>query len=328
MKKLVSSVAKKRFDKYDIHFSPDWEVHYIAFPYTDDELIAACQQADYLFVDTVHPVSSLVIEASKHLKLIHVEGVGYNKVDFKTAAEFSIPVCNNRATNNGAVAEHTIGLIIAAMRKTAYCNEQILEGGFSSCQSEVRQEGVHELAGKKIGLVGMGAIGREVAKRLFGWDCTVVYYDAFRPDMETERALHIEYLDLDALIETCDIISLHVPVLPDTIGLLSADRFSRMKKSSIVINTARGEIIDQDALVNALECGQIAGAALDTLTPEPPSANHPLLTLSPDARKRLTLTPHIGGTTDEAFTRMLKNAVANFERVERNEKPINIVNGL
>jgi len=328
MKKLVTTVGKARFDKYDIHFSPDWEIQYVNVPYTDQTMIDACKNAEYLFVGSVHAVSQAVIEACTHLKMIHVEGVGYDKVDVAAAAQHNIPVCNNRATNNGAVAEHTVGLILAAMRRTAYCNEQIYSAGFAACQSEFRRDGECELCGKRIGLIGMGAIGREVAKRLIGWGCSVRYYDAFRPNAETEQALQIEYLGLEELIECCDIISLHVPVLPDTVDLMNVDRFSRMKKTAFLVNTARGEIINQDALADALERGEIAGAALDILTPEPAPADHPLLNLSPAAKKRLTITPHIGGTTDEAFTRMLKNAISNFERVESGEKPVNIVNGL
>lgn len=328
MKKLVTTVGKERFDKYGVHFASDWEIQYLGVPYTDEALTAACKTADYLFVGSVHVVTEAVISACPHLKMIHVEGVGYDKVDAAAAARHNIPVCNNRATNNVAVAEHTIGLILAAMRRTAYCNEQIYTAGFAACQSEYRREGERELAGKHIGLIGMGAIGREVAKRLINWDCRVSYCDAFRPNAETEQALQVDYLPLDELVSSCDIISLHVPVLPETIGLMNAERFSRMKKTAYLVNTARGEVIDQQALAQALEDGVIAGAALDILTPEPAPADHVLLTLSPAAKKRLTLTPHIAGTTDEAFLRMLKNAIENFERIERGEKPNNIVNGL
>jgi D-3-phosphoglycerate dehydrogenase len=328
MKKLVCTVEKERFDKYGIHFSPDWEVQQLAIPYTEEALIAACKTADYLFVGSVHPVTAAVISACPHLKMIHVEGVASDKVDIAAAAKHNIPVCNNRATNNGAVAEHTIGLILASMRRTPYCNERVHTIGFAACMKEYRQEGERELAGKHVGLIGMGAIGREVAKRLLNWECRVSYYDAYRPNAETEQALQIDYLPLEEIIESCDIISLHVPVLPETIGMMNTERFRRMKKTAFLINTARGEVIDQDALAQALEEGEIAGAALDILTPEPAPADHVLLNLSPAATKRLIVTTHVAGTTDEAFSRMLKNAIENFERVERGEKPINIVNGL
>ncbi|MDO4572410.1 MAG: NAD(P)-dependent oxidoreductase, partial [Clostridia bacterium] len=141
-----------------------------------------------------------------------------------------------------------------------------------------------------------------------------------------EQALGVDYLELDELLADCDIISLHVPVLDSTYHMLSAPQFKAMKRAAYVINTARGEVIDQDALVEALESGEIAGAALDTLTPEPAPRELNILNMSEAAQKRLTLTPHIGGTTDEAFARMLRGAIENFTRVASGGAPVNVVN--
>lgn len=189
-------------------------------------------------------------------------------------------------------------------------------------------QGEHEIKGQHIGIIGIGAIGREVALKLKNWGCKISYYDVFRPSEEVEKSLNVSYLPLEEIISDCDIISVHVPVLPSTINMLSYEQFKNMKKNALVINTSRGEIIDQMALADALENGLIYGAALDTISPEPVPAFHPLLNLSPKAKKRLTLTPHIGGTTDEAFIRMLTGAIANIKRVIAGEKPINIVNGI
>lgn len=328
MKKLVSTVDEKRFLKYGVSFPDDWKVTFVAEPYTDEQLIDACKKADYLFVGSVHRVSERVLRACPHLRMVHVEGVGFDKVDVDAARELGIPVCNNRAVNNTSVAEHTVGLILAAMRRTAYANAAILRDGYAACLATVRGAGVCELAGKRVGLIGIGAIGKEVTKRLIGWDCDVCYFDAFRPTAEVEAALHVTYLELDELIRTSDVISLHVPVLDSTRYMINAARLAEMKPGATLINTARGEIIDQDALTDALEAGTIAAAALDTVYPEPAPADHPLLNLSPQAQQRLTLTPHVGGTTNEAFTRMLKNAVENFCRRENGETPVNVVNGV
>jgi phosphoglycerate dehydrogenase-like enzyme len=304
MKKVVSTVGKARFDKYQVHFPSDWEVIYVDVPYTDETLIEACKKADYLFVGSIH------------------------KVDVASARSLNIPVCNNRAVNNGAVAEHTIGLILAAMRRTALCNAQIVSEGYAACKKEHLAQGEHELAGKHVGLIGIGAIGKEVAKRLIAWECHVSYFDVFRPSAEVEKALGVDYMELDDLIRKCDIISAHVPVMESTYNMLNAERFSQMKDGAIVINTARGEIVDQEALADALESEKIAAAALDTIYPEPAPPDHPLLNLSAQAQKRLILTPHVGGMTDEAFTRMLRNAIANFIRVENGEQPVNVVNNV
>lgn len=327
MKKIVVTVAPQRFDKYNIHFSDEWQVKYVDYPCTEDQLVDACSDADYLFVGSNHTVSRGVFEKC-NLKMVHVEGVGFNQVDVEAAKAFGIPVCNNRAVNNGAVAEHTIGLILAAMRRTALCNEQIYSIGYAECKGEHLRKGENELYGKKVGLIGIGAIGREVAKRLIGWGVDILYYDVFPLSAEMEAEYKVRRASLDEVISESDVISIHVPVLDSTFEMFNKDRFIQMKKSAFLINTARGEVIKQEDLVWALENGEIAGAALDTLTPEPAPADLDLLNMSAEAKKKLTLTPHIGGMTDEAFTRMLVNAIANFERVEAGGKPVNIVNGV
>lgn len=326
MTKVACTIPAARFERFDVHFPKDWEIVQAALPYTTEQLTAACAGADFLFVGSMDRVEAQVFEKNPQLKLAHVEGVGFDKVDLEAAKKAGVRVCNNRATNNGAVAEHTIGLMLAAMRRTAVCNAEILADGFAACQKKQRAEGEIEIGGKHIGLVGAGAIGREVAKRLMGWDVRVSYYDAFRPSPEVEQQLHIDYMEFDELVRSCDIISMHVPVLPSTLHMMGEKQFKAMKRTAYLINTARGEVIDQDALVSALESGEIAGAALDTLTPEPAPADLNLLNMSETAQKKLTLTPHIGGTTNEAFTRMLRGAIANFQRVQEGEEPINVVN--
>ena len=328
MPKVVSTVAAQRFEKFGVAFPEDWNVQYLGAPYTEDEMSAACRDAEYIFVNSVHPVTAKVIRENPQLKMIHVEGVAYNTVDIEAAKEARIPVCNNRAVNNGAVAEHTIGLMLAGLRRIAAYSHEIIRDGFAACQGVARAEGQHELAGQHVGLVGFGAIGREVARRLKNWGCRVSYYDAFRPTAEVEQELCVDYMEQDELLRTCDIVSLHVPVLPSTVGMINTAVLEAMKPNALLINTARGEIVNQDDLCRALSEGQIAGACLDTLSPEPAPKDLPLLNLTGEAARRLIVTPHIGGTTDEAFTRMLLWAVANMQRVERGEKPINIVNGL
>ena len=138
MKTVVSTVASQRFEKYGVSFPEGWNVHFIHRPYTDAELTEACKQADYLLVDSVDPVSADVIASCPKLKLIHTEGVGFDKVDAAAAKAVGIPVCNNRAVNNGAVAEHTIGLMLAAMRRTALCTAQIRSEGYAACQRTFR----------------------------------------------------------------------------------------------------------------------------------------------------------------------------------------------
>ncbi len=323
---ICSTVPEARFAHFGVAFPEGWTVRFVLPPFTEERILAQGCDAEYLFVDSTHAVSAGLIRAMPKLKLIHTEGVGFNKVDVQAAKEAGVPVCNNRAVNNVAVAEHAVGMILAGLRRTALTDYQIKTQGYLRTERAYLMQGERELFGQRVGLIGFGAIGREVAVRLNAFGCRVAYYDAFRPDPEVEKALCAEYMELDELLGACDIISLHVPVLPTTEGLINARTLRLMKPTALLVNTARGEIVVNEDLAEALEQGLIYGAALDTVAPEPMPDDHPLRKLSEQAAARLTLTPHVGGRTDEAFRRMLRGALDNFLRVENGEAPINVVN--
>ena len=325
-KKIVSTVLQSRFDKYGIHFPEDWEITYLETPYTDEEMIKAIGDKEYLLVNATHRVSKEVIDACPNLKLIQSEGVAFNMIDVNAAKEKGIPVANNRGANADAVAEATVALMLECFRTMAYYDKRLKSEPFVDVKNSALAQGVHEIRGKHIGFVGMGAIAKEAAKRLQNWKVKISYYDTFRPTPEQEKELNIEYLPFDELVKQCDVISMHVPVFPETVGMMGEEQFKVMKKTAVLVNTARGEVVDQAALAKALEAGEIAHAGLDVLSPEPVPADHPLLNLSPEAAARLTLTPHTGGMTDEAFITMLTVAIDNFERMEKGEDPINVVN--
>lgn len=328
MTKVVSTVPQARFARFGATFPQDWETLYLDYPVPDAELIAACADTDFLFVGSVHAVSARVIQSAPSLKLIHVEGVGFDKVDVAAAQAAGIPVCNNRAVNNISVAEHTVGFMLAALRRIPYADAAMRRESYLELQAAMRRQGIHELSAMRVGLVGMGAIGQEVARLLQPFGCRVSYYDAFRPVPAREQALNVSYLPLDELLRVSDIVSLHLPVLPDTVNLINKARIQTMKPGVVLINTSRGEVVETDALVWALTSGRIACAAIDTLTPEPPPADHPFFTLPPDAAQRLILSPHIAGTTDEAFARMLTRAVAAMQTAVAGKLPPNVVNGV
>lgn len=325
-KKLVCTVTKQRFEKYQVFFPQDWEITYLDVPYTDEELIAAIGDKEYLFVGAVHPVSANVINACPNLKFIQSEGVAFDKIDVKAAKEKGIWVSNNRGANAGGVAEHTIALMLAAYRRIALHDKRLRKEDFALVKGESLAMGIHELGGKHIGFVGMGAIAKEVVKRLSGWNVKISYYDTFRPTPEEEKALGIEFMEFDELCKACDVISMHVPVFPETVGMLGEKQFDEMKDTAIVVNTARGEVINDEALAKALEEGKIAHAALDVMVPEPTPKDHILMNMSKAGMDRLTVTPHIGGMTDEAFITMLTGSISNFEAMESGCEPKNIVN--
>jgi len=328
MVKVVSTVPKSRFEIFKVELPSDWEVVFPGYPVADADLITTCQAADFLLVGSVHAVNKTVIEASPSLRMIHTEGVGFDKVDVQAARELGLPVCNNRAVNNGAVAEHTIGLILSALKRIAYASREIKARDFASVQTQLRTEGLHELKYQHVGLVGCGAIGQEVARMLAVFGCKVSYYDAYRPSADREKELNISYLPLDELLSQCDIISLHAPVLPDTINMINERTLSLMKDTAILVNTSRGELIDQAALVATLESGKLQAFAIDTLAPEPPAKDHPFFNLSAKADDRFLITPHVAGTTAEAFTRMLQWVIADFQEVLDGKLPGRVCNGV
>ena len=325
-KKIVSTVLQSRFDKYGIHFPEDWEITYLEAPYKDEDMIRAIGDKEYLLVNATHPVTKTVIDACPNLKLIQSEGVAFNMIDTGAAKEKGVLVANNRGANADAVAEATVALMLECYRTMAYYDRRLKSEPFLDVKNYALAAGVHELRGKHIGFVGMGAIAKEAAKRLANWKVKMSYYDVFRPTPEQEKELNIEYLPFEEIVKQCDVISMHIPVLPDTINMMGEEQFRAMKPTAMIVNTARGEVIDQVALAKALEAGEIAHAGLDVLSPEPVPADHPLLNLSPEGAARLTLTPHTGGMTDEAFITMLTVAVNNFEAMEAGKDPINVVN--
>jgi phosphoglycerate dehydrogenase-like enzyme len=326
MPTVVSTVPQSRFDLYQVSFPAGWEIRFLDAPYTDEALIEQCRGADFLFVGSTHAVSARVMESCPDLRFIQVEGVGFDKVDVAAAARVGLPVCNNQGVNAVSVAEFTVGLMLAGQRRMVPADREIKAGRFEECQKAYRGRGVNEMCSRRVGLIGCGAIGRHVARMLRPFACEVLYYDEYRPGPEIEKELGLTYVELEELIRTCDIISLHVPVLPRTLNLIARPQLEMMKPGALLINASRGEVLDQYALAGALESGRLYGAAIDTLSPEPPGADHPLLNLSPAARDRLLLTPHVAGTTNEAFIEMLRRAIANMQRVLAGEKLRCVVN--
>ena len=325
---VATNVPKSRLDAYGVNFPDGWEVRMVQSPYDDQTMIDNCRGADILFVNSVDPISAAVIEAAPSLRYIQVEGVGFNNVDVEAATNSGLPVCNNQGVNAMSVAEFTVGLMLASLRRMFPTDREIKAGRFLECQKAYRARGVYEMKSRTIGLIGCGAIGRNVARMLMPFGCRLVYFDEFRPTLEVEQELYLTYLPLDDLIKESDIISLHVPVLPQTINMISKAQLELMKPSAIVVNTSRGEVLDQRALAEILESGRIYGAAIDTISPEPPQPDHPLLHLSPEAQDRLLVTPHVAGTTNEAFTDMLVRSMANMERAFSGEKLQSVVNGV
>lgn len=249
-----------------------------------------------------------VIDAADKLKIIARYGVGLDRVDLTAAKEKGIIVTNTPGANATSVAELTIGLMITLARRIPFAVAQTRLGEWP------RIKGV-SLSGKTVGLLGLGAIGRQVAQMLGGFQCRIIGFD---PALTTDEAAQwdVELLQRDQVIQQADFLSLHLPSIPETENMINADVFAMMKEGSFLINTARIELIDEDALVNALNSGKVAGAALDTFRQEPPDPDHPLLKLN-----QVIVTPHTGAHTDSSTNLMGHMALQSCLQALRNQEP-------
>ncbi len=254
-------------------------------------------------------------QRESHLKLIQSLSVGTDDVDVAAANKVGIPVATNGGANAISVAEHTILLSLAVYRMLVHIVNRVRAGGWGD--SRIGTDKSYEIHGKTAGLLGMGNIGRQVAQRLIPFGAKVVYYDPLRLDQAREKELQVEYLPLQEVLSNADILSLHLPLMPATRHLIGAEQLAMMKKNAILINTARGELIDEDALVKALKEGWIAAAGLDVLTQEPSPADHPLIRM-----ENVIVTPHVAGPTWDSWPRRFSNGFANIVRVANGEAPL------
>ena len=324
MIKVLATVSKKSIEMFGIEPPKDFNISYIDSDYTDEEFIEKSQNADFLLMG-LSRLNKKIIDNLKDIKLVQSLGVGYDGIDVGAAREKGIDVANAKGVNRVSVSEHTIGLMLASLRRTAQADRDIKNFKFKESYRNYQTEGTRTLKSAHVGIIGLGDIGLEVVKRLKAFGSTISYNSHSRKE-KLEKQYNINYLELDDLLKTCDIITIHTPLTEQTEDMINKEKFKIMKNDSILINTARGEIINQDDLAEALKSGEIGMAALDTIYPEPPSKDHPLLNLPEEIEDKLILTTHIAGITTEDMKNMQVNAWENMERVARGEKAINIVN--
>jgi phosphoglycerate dehydrogenase-like enzyme len=277
------------------------------------DIAAALRGAEYLLGFVRFLPDNAYTDATR-LKLVQVLSAGYDSVNIAGARKARVPICSNGGANSVAVAEHTIMLMLAVYRKLTAFHQNVARGQWHG--GIPRTADIFEMEGKTVGLVGLGHIGQQVARRLQPFDTHVIYYDPFRRSPEEEARLGVQYVPLQTLLETADIVSLHVPLNDSTRHLIDADALGRMKPKAILINTCRGEVIDEAALIDVLQQGRILGAGLDTQEKEPPDPSNPLLTLP-----NVTLTPHSAGPTMDSFRKRFQNGYANIQRVAQGQPP-------
>ncbi len=288
-----------------------------------EENVLIASEADIVLVDPMCPISANVISNMKNLKLVQSQGVGYNMIDLEAADKAGVYVANCAGANATAVAEQAILLMLAILRNVKENDAMVFAAKQIEAKTRCFENGLTDLRDCRVGLVGMGAIGRATTKLLKAFGCEVSYYARRKAEN-----CDLPILSLYELYATCDIISLHVPVTAETTHMIDNDAIIKMKRGTILINTARGEIIDQQAVSQALVDGRLGGFGADTYEPEPVTADNPLLAVPEEYRYKMVLSPHIGGITTGCFYRYFDIAWGNIRRVVNGERPINVVNNL
>ena len=274
-----------------------------------DCLVREAMDADYLLVSGRLPVDEGVLSTAKHLKMIQRTGVGTEMLDVEAIKQHGIPVYVNAGVNAQSVAEHTLSLILACLKRLPQINQQTHQGVWKKQQVGVT---TRELKGKTVALVGMGNIGRLVAQMLQAFGANTIYTDVVRQSAETEQCLGLTYYDsFDAVLPVADILSFHCPLVKENTEILNQRTLSLMKQDAIVVNTARGKLINPDDLYVALKSGRLSSAALDTHYEEPIKEGYKLAELD-----NIILTPHIGGLSYEAFESMMVGAMENIAAFE------------
>ena len=252
------------------------------------------------------------------LKLVQLLSAGYDRIDIEAARRAGVPVCNNGGANSTAVSEHAIMLMLAVSRSLVWQHANVSGGRWrGNNASEMK---LYEMYNKTLGIVGLGTIGRKTAKLARAFGMNVIYYDVARLSEEHAESIGVRFALLEELLRSSDIVSLHVPLLPATKHMIDAGRLKMMKKTAYLINTCRGPVVDEPALIEALSNGTIAGAGLDVFDQEPPQSDNPLFAL-----RNVVLTAHFAGPTwDTQFTRF-RNAFDNCQRAMRGETPLWII---
>ncbi|MEE3345713.1 MAG: 2-hydroxyacid dehydrogenase [Chloroflexota bacterium] len=295
---------------------PDYEVVVLDKSSTEEQRINEVRNADFLLCYGQDP-SNEVIKSLEKCRLVQLLAAGYDRMNLDLLAELEIPCANNGGANSWAVADQAVLLMLAIYKQLLASDNSTREGRWAE---PITGQNTFEMADKKVGILGIGNIGRQVAKRVQGFDAKVQYFDLYPLDERTAEELNVTYVSLDELFSTSDIISCHTPLTNDTKHIVNSNTLSLMKPTAILINTSRGPVVDEEALISALQSGVIAAAGLDVFEKEPVSPDNPLLKMD-----NVVATPHMAGTTWDTWARRANFGFENMERIRNGEAPQAVV---
>ncbi|HQA07489.1 MAG TPA: C-terminal binding protein [Syntrophomonadaceae bacterium] len=282
---------------------------------TEQELIEAARDADALLVQYAH-ITSRVMDHMQRCRAIVRYGVGLDCIDLEAATKHGIMVANIPDYGLEDIADHAIALMLTSARKITQLNEYIHQGQWDYKLAKP----LFRLRGKTLGLVGFGRIARMVASKAKAFGMQVIAYDPY-VDTKVAESNQVKLVDWETVLSSADILSLHIPVTEQTVHLINAKALAKMKNNCLLVNTARGALVDEDALIQALRTDKIAGAALDVSEKEPIDPDNELLTLP-----NVIITPHSAWYTEEAQESLQQQAAQEIVRVLRGERPLNLAN--
>jgi phosphoglycerate dehydrogenase-like enzyme len=290
------------------------------------ELPAKLRDAEAVVIPAVGPKLPAVLFDGSAVKLVQVTGAGVDRLERDAMERLGIAVANVAGGSNGALADYCIAAALDLLRRMSWASTELRRGNYAAFRAAMIAASLRGLEGLTVGVVGLGHIGLSVAQAFRRMGCRIVYFDPVVDASKLPADLDARRAELDALLSLADIVTLHVPLIPATENLIGAKELARMKPDAVLINAARGGIVDEAALAQCLQRGALAGAAVDVYSVEPPPMTNPLFTLEGEAANRLLLTPHIAGVTRQAWAALFEAAWANVLRVVRDgEAPLNRV---
>ena len=312
---LVHSHDRQIYDEIARHTPEGFETVGIDVRAPIAEQVEAARGADYLILSGTELPDEVLGACGP--KLLQILSAGWDYLNLDLIREMEVPVANNGGANSWAVADHAVLLILAVYHRLVEADAAARSGRW---REPLDGTNAFELAGKTVGLLGMGAIGRQVARRVRAFDARVAYCDpvGLPPQMESE--LGAVRTGIEDLFASSDVISIHVPLVEETRHLVSRRLIGMMKPTAVVVNTARGALVDEEALIEALAEGRIAGAGLDVFETEPVDPGNPLLGMS-----NVVVTPHSAGTNWDAWSRRASFGYANVARLHRGEEPLGLI---
>lgn len=292
------------------------------------DYVNAMPDADVIFADAIADIPGELIQALPNLKMIHSEGVAFNSFDVAAAGRRGIYVCNCAGMNGEAVAEQTLMLMLGVLHDAVNNDRAVREARQQKVKEGYMVRGdLKSLEDCKVGLIGFGHIGQCTAALLKACHAETFYTQRHRAPEDLEQQCQVTWVPTqDELLAACDIVSLHLPVTPETKNMCDEAFFNKMKPGSYFINTSRGELVDDEALVNALKSGRLTMAGLDTLDHEPVQKDHMLLHLPEDIAKKIFFSPHIGGITRSSFRKGYAMIWSDTQKIAEGKEPDHVVN--